>query len=222
MKSGKLALEVGDFGAEGGNFVFQLREPLGIRGTHFGRLGRGERIYRGVLRDGFRNIAGQEMNVAGFLGARLARKDFHKRRVAIHEQVEGGVDGGEIVELVEAVGARAKFAGSLRSTKKENAEESNFVAVEVEDFGEAVFELGDAAVGGSGAGQALLAQGMERAANGVFVKLHNRITIRFLVGGVEDSVQGERVVVGGGDFFFDERAKDAGFRWSQGEVHGRQ
>lgn len=98
------------------------------------------------------------------------------------------MDGGQVVELVETVGTSAKLAGSLRPTKKENAEEGDFVAVEVEDFGEAMFELGDAAVGGGGAGQALLAQGMESAANGVFVEVHNRITIGFLVGGVEDGV----------------------------------
>jgi hypothetical protein len=128
------------------------------------------------------------VGVAGFLGAGLASKDLHKRRVAIHEQVERGVDGGKIVEWVETVSTSAKLAGSLRPTKKENAEEGDFVAVEVEDFGEAMFELGDTALGGGGAGQALLAQGMEGAANGVFVEVHNRIAIGFLVGGIEDGV----------------------------------
>jgi len=54
---------------------------------------------------------------------------------------------------------------------------------------------------------------MERAADGVFIEIHHWIAIRFLVGGVQDSVQRKRVILGRGDFFFDERAQDAGFDW---------
>ena len=85
-----------------------------------------------------------------------------------------------------------------------------------------MFELGDAAVGGGGACEALLAQRMERVANGVFVEIHHWIAIRFLVGGVQDGVQRKRVILGSGDFFFDERAQDAGFDRGQSEVHGER
>ena len=170
--------------------------------------------------NGLFHVAGKEMGVAGLLCARLAREDFDEGRLAVHEQVEGGVNGGEIVELIEAIGAGAEFAGSLRAAEKEHAEQGDFVAVEIEDFREAVFELGDAAVGGSRACQALLAQRMERAADGVFVEIHDWIAIRFLVGGVQDGVQRKRVILGRGDFFFDERAQDAGFDRGQSEVHG--
>jgi len=95
------------------------------------------------------------------------------------------------------------------------------VAVEVEGFGEAMFELGDAPVGRGRAGQALLAQGMEGVANSVFAKFHNRIAIGFLVRRIEDGVEGQRIVFGGGDFFFNERAKNASFGRGQKEVHGR-
>ena len=160
------------------------------------------------------------MRVAGFFGARLAREDFDERRLTIHQEVERGVDGVQVVELVEAIGARAEFAGSLRTAEEEDAEQGDFVAVEIEDVCEAMFELGDAAVGGGGAGEALLLERMESAADGVFVELHDRIAIGFLVGGVQEGVQRERVVVGSGDFFFDEGAEDAGFDGVRGKVHG--
>jgi hypothetical protein len=83
-----------------------------------------------------------------------------------------------------------------------------------------MLELGDAAVCCCGAGEALLAQRVKRSADGVFVKLHYRVAIRFLVGGVENGVQGERVIVGSCDLFLDEGAEDAGFHWGQSEVHG--
>ncbi len=162
------------------------------------------------------------MGVASLLCAWLAREDFDEGGLAVHEQVESGVHGGEIVELIKAIGAGAEFAGSLRAAEKEHAEQGDFVAVEIEDFGEAVFELGYAAVGGGGACEALLAQRMERAANGVFVEIHHWIAIRFLVGGVQDGVQRKRVILGRGDLFFNKRAQDAGFDWGQGEVHGEQ
>ena len=107
--------------------------------------------------NGLFHVAGKEMGIAGLLCARLAREDFDEGRLAVHEQVEGGVNCGEIVELIEAIGAGAEFAGSLRAAEKEHAEQGDFVTVEIEDFREAVFKLGDAAVGGGRACEALLA-----------------------------------------------------------------
>ena len=66
--------------------------------------------------NGLFHVAGQEMGVAGLLCARLAREDFDEGRLAVHEQVESRVNGGEIVELIETIGAGAEFAGSLRAT----------------------------------------------------------------------------------------------------------
>ena len=60
---------------------------------------------------------------------------------------------------------------------------------------------------------------MESAADGFFVELHHRLAIGFLVGGVLECVEGERVIVGRGDFFFDEAAEDAGLDWREVEVH---
>ena len=96
------------------------------------------------------------------------------------------------------------------------------MAVEVEDIGETMLELGDAALGGGGTREVLLIQGMEGAADGVFIEFHDRIAIGFLIGSVQQRVQGEGVVFGGGDLLFHEGAKDAGFGRGQKEVHGGQ
>ena len=95
------------------------------------------------------------MRVARFLGPRLAGQDLDERGFALHQEIECGVDRVEIVKLVEALGAGAEFARGLRAAKEQDAEESHFVAVEIEDFLEAMLEFGHAAVGGSGAGQAV-------------------------------------------------------------------
>jgi hypothetical protein len=160
------------------------------------------------------------MSVAGFLGARLAWEDSDERRIALHQQVERGVDGAEIVKLVEALAAGAEFAGSLRAAEDQDAEEGDFVAMEVESFLEAMLELGDAAVSGGGTGQAELVERVESAADGIFVEIGDGFAIGFLVAGVEESVEGERVIFGSGNFFFEEGAEDAGLGGAEMNVHG--
>jgi hypothetical protein len=50
---------------------------------------------------------------------------------------------------------------------------------------------------------------MERLADGGLVQIHGGFAVRFLVAGIDESVQGERVVFRSGDFFFDQGAQDA-------------
>jgi hypothetical protein len=92
------------------------------------------------------DVAGQEVGVTSFLGARLAREAFGEGRLALHEVVEAGLDSAKIVEVVHALGAGAEFARGLRASEEQDAENGDFVAVEVEGFLEAVLVLGDAAV----------------------------------------------------------------------------
>jgi len=95
------------------------------------------------------------------------------------------------------------------------------VAIEIESFLEAVFVLGDATVrGADGTDQGLAVERMQGLADGGFVEIHDGIAIRFLVAGIDEGVQGERVVFGSGDFFFDEGAQDAAFDFVQDDVHG--
>ena len=61
---------------------------------------------------------------------------------------------------------------------------------------------------------------MQGLADGVFVECRDGIAVRFLVAGVEQSVERERVIFGSGDFFFDERAYHPGFGGGEVDVHG--
>jgi hypothetical protein len=146
------------------------------------------------------------MGVGGFFGAGLAGEERDERRLALHQQIESGVDGVEVVKLVETLAAGAKFAGSLRAAEEQDTEERDFVAMEIEGFLEAMLELGDAGGDGGGAGQTEVVEGVQGLADGVFVEVGDGLAIGFLVAGVEEGVEGERVVLGRGDFFFDEGA----------------
>jgi hypothetical protein len=122
---------------------------------------------------------------------------------------------------MHALGACAKFAGGLRAAEQQDAEDGDFVAIKVEGFLEAVFVLGDAAVGGAdGADQGLPVERMQGLADGGFVEIHDGFAVRFLVASVDEGVQGKWIVLGSGDFFFDEGAEDAAFDFVEEDVHG--
>ena len=90
-----------------------------------------------------------------------------QRRLALGQAIERGDYVVEGFEVVHAVGAAAEFAGSLRAAEEEHADYGDFAAVEVEDFLQAVFELGDAAVGAAGGpGEAFFLERGEGVANG--------------------------------------------------------
>src|SRR5580693_6829711 len=129
------------------------------------------------------------------------------------------MDGVQIVEGVEALGPCPELAGGLRAAEEQNADQGDLVAVKVKDVGEAMLEFGDAAIGSGGSCEALVRERVESAADGLFVEFHDGIAVGFLVGGVLEGVQRQRVVVRGGDFFFDEAAEDASLDGRQVEVH---
>lgn len=159
------------------------------------------------------------MRITLFFGAGLARQDRDDRRLALHQEAQRGMNGAEILELVEALGARAQFARSLRAAKEENAENRDFMAMEVEDLLETVLVLGHPAVCCRRPREAMLVEGVKRAANGVFFEVHDRVAIGFLVAGVEEGVDRQRIVFGSGNFFFDERAEDAGLDGCELKIH---
>jgi hypothetical protein len=159
------------------------------------------------------------VRIAGFLRPRLPCQQLHKRRLSIHQEVEGGVDGVQVVEGIQALGASSQFAGSLRAAEEQNADQGDFVAMEIEDVSEAMLEFGDATIGRGRTGEALVGKRMECAADCLLVEIHHRLAIGFLVRGVLKSVQGQRIVIGRGDFFFDEATEDAGFDGRKVEVH---
>ena len=79
------------------------------------------------------------------------------------------MDGGEVVEGVEAVGAAAEFAGGLRAAEHEEAEDGGLVAAEVEDGADAVLVLGDAGVA-DGGDEGEIFEGVEGLADLFFVR----------------------------------------------------
>ena len=157
------------------------------------------------------------MHVTRFFGAGLARENGGERRLALAKAVESGDDIVESFEAVHALGTAAEFAGSLRAAKKKHAEDGDFTAIKIENFLQAMFVFRDAAVGSAGGtGETFLLQRGEGLTDGIFVESHDGVAIIFLIASVYQSVQRERIVIGRGDVFFDERAKDAGFDVGEG------
>src|SRR3989475_12968133 len=133
------------------------------------------------------------MGVARLFGAGLPGKILDEGRLALHQVLQAGLHGAEIVEGVHPLGARAEFAGRLGAAQEQDTENGDFVAIEVEGFLQAVLVLGDAAVrGADGADEGLLAQRMERLADGRFVEIRGGFPVRFLVASIDEAVQGER------------------------------
>ena len=161
------------------------------------------------------------MGVAGLFCAGLPGKNFDEGRLALHQMLQAGLHGAQVVEGVHAFGAGAQFAGSLRATEQQDAQNGDFVTIKVEGFLEAVLVLGDAAVrGADGADQGLSVERMQGLADGGFVEIHDRIAVRFLVASVDQCVQGKWIVFRSGDFLFDQGAEDSAFDFVQKDVHG--
>lgn len=161
------------------------------------------------------------MCVARFFCTGLAGENFCERRLALHQFLQGGLDVVESFEVVHALGASAELARGLRTAQEEDAEDSGFGAGEVEYFLRAVLVLGDAAIGAAGgSGEAVLLESAQGVANGVFIELHDGVAIRFLIAGIDERVERERIVLGSGDVFFDEGAEGAGFVGGEDEFHG--
>ena len=160
------------------------------------------------------------MYVAGLLGAGLPGKNLDERGLALHQVLQAGLHGAQVVERMHALGAGAKFAGGLRATQQQDTQDGDLVTIEVEGFLEAVLVLGDAAVRSADiADQGLSIQRMQGLADGRFVQVHDGIAIRFLVAGVDEGVQRKRIVFGSGDFFFDEGSEDPAFDFVHEDVH---
>jgi hypothetical protein len=127
--------------------------------------------------------------IAGFFRPGLPCQQLHQRRLSIHQQVESGVDGVQVVEGIQALGTGSQFSRSLRAAEEQNAYQGDFMPVEVEDIGQAMLEFGYATVGGGRPREPLVGKRMEGAADCLFVEIHHRLAIGFLVRGVLKSVQ---------------------------------
>src|SRR5438045_8820868 len=86
------------------------------------------------------------MCVAGLLGARLARKNLDERGLALHQMLQAGLHGTQVVELVHAFSTATKLAGRLRAAQQQDTKDSDLMAIEVEGFLEAALVLRHLAV----------------------------------------------------------------------------
>ena len=94
------------------------------------------------------------------------------------------------------------------------------MTIEIESFLEPVLVFGDAAVRtADGADQRLLTKRMKRFADRGFVERHDGIAIGFLVTRVRECVERKGVVLGSGDFFFNQGAENAALDVGQEKVH---
>jgi hypothetical protein len=157
------------------------------------------------------------MGVAGFAGAWLAGEDGGEGAGfvagcigggASREALERGLDGCEVVEGVEAVGAAAEFAGGLGAAEHEKAEDGGLVAAEVEDGADAVLVLGDAGIA-DGGDEGEIFEGVKGLTDLLFGEIEDGVAAGALVARVDQGVEREWVVFGRGDLFFDEGAEDA-------------
>src|SRR6185437_2767904 len=141
-------------------------------------------------------FAGKQVRVAGFLFAGTAREKGYERwtRFAVlpgfsaRHAFERALHRGDVVEAVEAVGAVAQLAGGLWAAQKQQAEDCDLRAFEVEPLAGAVLELEHAAVMHA-AGKAEFFQMRERLADGDLVQLHDRLAAGLLIAGVHQRVQ---------------------------------
>jgi hypothetical protein len=157
-------------------------------------------------------VTGEEVRVTLLLRAGLAREDLDDGRIVFHEALQRGVDFIQVIEVVHAFGTAAEFAGSLRATQKQFAEDGGFETREVEGFLKAMLVFCDAAIHVvSAAGKVFFGEGAQGILNSGVVEIHGWISIGFLVTGVDERVEGKRIVIGSGDFLFDEGAEDTSF-----------
>jgi hypothetical protein len=118
--------------------------------------------------------------------------------------LETGEDIGDFGEGVEAIGAATEFAWSLRTAEEKNADEGGFGAGEVVGFAEPVLVFGNAAIGATGAaGETDVFKAAQGEVNFFLIEVGDGLAIGPLVTGVDQGVERERVVVGGGGFFFE-------------------
>jgi hypothetical protein len=158
------------------------------------------------------------MGIAGLARARLTGEDGGKGAGGLiagfvidgagGQALESGLNGGEVVEGVETIGAAAEFTGGLRSAEYEEAEDGRLVPTKIENGADSMLVLGDAGIADRG-DEGEVFKGMEGLADFFFSEVEHRVSAGALVARVKQRVEGEGVVLWRGDLFFDERAEDA-------------
>jgi hypothetical protein len=136
----------------------------------------------------------EEMSVSGLAGTRLARENGSERAgglvsgfvgvAATCEALQCGLDGTEVVERVEAVGAAAEFSGGLGAAEHQKAKNGGLIATEIEDGADSVLIFGNAGVVNS-SDEGEVFKGVERLPDLPFGEIEDGIATGTLVACVE-------------------------------------
>ena len=101
---------------------------------------------------------------------------------------------------MHAVGAAAQLAGRLGAAQQQLGQNGSLMLREVIRFLQAMLVFAHAADHVVGRpGQPLFLQAAQGVAHRVFVQGHHRIAIGFLVAGVDQRIQGKRIIFGCGE-----------------------
>ena len=118
------------------------------------------------------------------------------------QALERGLHILQRLKAIHPLRAAAKLSRSLRTSQQQNAQDRDLPAVEVEYFLQTMFVFRNPAIGASGgSSKALFLKRTERVADGTFVQRHHRIAVIFLIAGVDQCIERQRIVVGSGDVF---------------------
>ena len=165
-------------------------------------------------------IAAEQMHVTCFFRSWLSWKYADQGWLSLHQALQGGLHIRQFGELEDSLAARSQFARSLGSTKQQRAHHRRLSAGEIENLLQAMFVLGDAALGAAHrAGQILRVQRIESISDSTFVEIHHWIAIRFLITCIDQRIQRQGIVVRGSALFFSQGAEHASFNISQYEFH---
>jgi hypothetical protein len=167
------------------------------------------------------------MGVTGLARAGLAGQDGGEgagggvagfvRGGASSQALEGGLDGGEVVKGVKAVGAATELARSLGAAEHEQAQDGGLITAKIEDGTDPVLVFGDARIAYR-ADERHIFEGVKGLPDLLFGEIKDRVATGALVARVNQGVERERIVFGRSDLFFDEGAEDAELDGI--EVHG--
>ena len=125
------------------------------------------------------------------------------------EAFDGGLDGGEVVERIKAVGAAAEFPGVWGPRRSERQRMAVSSRRRLRTVLDVVFVFGDAGIARTGVMRCSIFKGVEGLADFFFGEIQDRVAAVALIAGVDQGVEGERVVFGRGDLFFYKGAEDA-------------
>ena len=115
----------------------------------------------------------------------------------------------QILKLVQAFRARTKFTGRLRSAQHQHAQHGNLMSVKIVEFVQTMLELRDPRITARRTHNVLLGQRPKRLAHLVLVQRHHWLAVRFLIAGICQRIQRQRVVFRCGDLFLHKRTEHA-------------